>query len=354
MEKKNLLDLTYPELEATLRQMNYPRFRAKQLANWIYKNLEFDLDNMGNLPNELKEKLENNFTTAIPTIEHISLSASDNSYKFLLKTTDNKQIESILMLEETPGSRKRATICVSCMIGCPLGCKFCATGSEIGFVRKLSPAEIVGQVLAILRYAKQENLTQKITNIVFMGMGEPFLNEDSVRKAIALLTDKDCFELSPAKIAVSTAGVGPGIAQFINETQVRLAVSLHFPTDDLRLQYMPVNKHFPIKALIEELKQINLKKRDYILIEYLMLDGINDQLVHAKQLQKLVCHLKVKINLIPYNPVKHLKAKPSNTKAIDAFATYLKDKGIFVSVRHSKGVDIEGGCGQFALKEGDS
>ena len=355
MEKTNIFDLTYPRLEKTLSGLNppaesikQPKFRAKQLSDWIYKKLTFDVNLMLNLPKGLRNSLAEQFRMYIPAIEQVSHSAHDNSYKFLLKTNDNKQIESILIIDKK--GKERSTICVSCMVGCPLACKFCATGSEIGFIRKLSCAEIVGQVLAILKYAKEKNYTQKINNIVFMGMGEPFLNLKSVEKSIEILTHPDCFSLSPSKIAVSTAGVGPGIANFINKLGVRLAVSLHFPTDELRSKYMPVNKQFPINELIAELKKIKLKKRDYILIEYLMLEDINDSLVHAKQLQKLVSHLKVKINLIPYNPTKSFPAKTSSEESIEKFASYLKGKGIFTSIRRSKGTDIEGGCGQFALK----
>ncbi|MBU1007761.1 23S rRNA (adenine(2503)-C(2))-methyltransferase RlmN [Candidatus Dependentiae bacterium] len=349
MKKTNLFDFTYPELEKTLEEINLPRFRAKQLFDWLYKKLVFDFDLMSNFSSEQKRIFAKKFRLYIPTIEHVAHSSSDSSYKFLLKTDDGKQIESVLIKEKT-SSRERSTICVSCMVGCPLGCKFCATGSEIGFVRKLSCAEIVGQVLAILKHAQENNYSQKITNIVFMGMGEPFLNIEQVQKSIALFTSTNGISLSPSKIAVSTAGIGPGIAQFINETGIRLAVSLHFPTNELRSEYMPINKQFPLDKLFAELKKINLKKRDHILIEYLMLDGINDTLTHVKQLQKLVHGLKVKINLIPYNPIKKFRAKTSSPKSIENFVAYLKGKGIFTSVRHSKGIEVEGGCGQLALK----
>ena len=184
-----------------------------------------------------------------------------------------------------------------------------------------------------------------------MGMGEPLLNREAVEKSIEILTHPKCFTLSPSKISVSTAGVGPGLADFIKETGVRLAVSLHFPTNELRSEYMPVNKRFPLEQLIVELQKVPLKKRDYILIEYLLLDGVNDSLAHAKQLLSLIGNLKVKVNLIPYNPTATLPAQPSTEKAIEEFANYLKGKGIFTFVRRSKGVDVDGGCGQFALKK---
>ncbi len=344
--KKNILDFTYSELEVALKILSQPSFRAQQLCDWFYKKLIFDYDRMVNVSQKFKDILEKEFSLYIPQIHHIAFSKADNSYKFLLQTSDNKFIEAILMLD-----KGRSTVCVSCMIGCPLACKFCATGSQIGFVRKLTPAEIVGQVLVLLRYAQDNDHVQRITNVVFMGMGEPFLNLEAVEKSINILTHPKCFALSSAKISVSTAGVGPGIAQFVHKNQTRIAVSLHFPTDQLRLEYMPVNKRFPLKDLIEELKKVKLKKRDYILIEYIMLGGINDSLAHAKQLLSLIGNLKVKVNLIPFNPTKTLSAQASPEEVLNNFAKYLQNKGIFTSIRRSKGVDVDGGCGQFSLKK---
>ncbi|EKD23327.1 MAG: hypothetical protein ACD_82C00125G0001 [uncultured bacterium] len=344
--KINLFDITYSEMEKIIKEISLPVFRAQQLGNWLYKNLVFSLDQMSNFSQELKDTIDKNFYFYVPQIEHVAHSESDNSYKFLLKTSDDRLIESILMIE--PG---RTTVCVSCMIGCPMGCKFCATGTEVGFVRKLTTAEIIGQVLMILRYAKENDIAQRITNVVFMGMGEPFANLDAVQNAIYILLDPKLFGISPAKISVSTACPGNNIAEFINKTSVRLAVSLHFPTNDLRSEYMPINKKFNIEEIIKELKKVKLKKRDYILIEYIMLGGINDTPLHAKQLLGIVGNLKVKINLIPYNPTEGFAAKASTQKAINDFVQYLQSKNIFVSVRKSRGIDIDGGCGQFALKK---
>lgn len=344
--KINLFDLTYAQVQQQLVELKQSPFRAEQLCDWLYKKLEFDPAKMSNVSKELKETLAARFTLDLPQINHVSHSKADNSYKFLLQTHDGKLIESILMLEDG-----RASVCVSCMIGCPLACRFCATGSQIGFIRRLAPSEIVGQVLVALKFARDNGYTDRITNIVFMGMGEPLLNKEAVETAIENLTNPRCFALSSSKISVSTAGVGAGLAEFIEKTGVRLAVSLHFPTDELREQYMPVNKRVPLTQLIAELKKIKLKPRDYIFIEYLMLRGINDSLVHAKQLLGLVGNLKVKINLIPYNPTETLPAHASSEAVINNFAKFLQDKGLFVSVRRSKGVDVDGGCGQFALKK---
>ena len=347
MNKKiNLFDHTFSQLESILQRFGQQKFRAQQLCHWLYKKLIFHTSLMLNIPDKLKSVIEEHCSMKLPKVHHVAHSKTDNSYKFLLKTHDNKLIESILMVEEN-----RVTLCVSCMVGCPLACKFCATGTEIGFVRKLEPSEIIGQFLVPLRYAREHKIADKITNIVFMGMGEPFLNQTNVTAAIDIFTHPKCIALSPSKISVSTAGVGPGIANFVNKTQIRLAVSIHFPTDEQRTEYMPVNKHFSLSELITELQKIDLKKRDYILIEYLMLGGINDSLDHAKKLHKLLANLKVKINLIPYNPTKTLSAQTSSEETINAFATYLRDKGTFTSIRRSRGIEVSGGCGQFALKK---
>lgn len=344
-QKINIFDLTHVELEKLLQVEGEPAFRATQLCDWFYKKLVFDLESMANIPKQCKEIVQSKYDSYIPKVEHVSHSASDNSYKFLLKTKDDKLIEAILMLEQ-----KRSTICVSCMIGCPLGCKFCATGSQIGFIRKLTTGEIAGQVLEVLRYAKEKGYASRITNIVFMGMGEPLLNRKSVESAIDILTHPKCFALSPSKISVSTAGV-PGIADFVHKTGVRLAVSFHFTDNQSRSFYMPANQRFSIEDIIQELKKITLKKRDYILIEYLMLKDVNDSQAHARQLHKLLGNLKIKVNLIPYNSTETLPARASDEKVINSFAKYLQSKGIFTSVRRSKGVDVDGGCGQFALKK---
>lgn len=345
-EKRNILDLSYAEFEHVCKTLGHPAFRAQQLCDWLYKKFVFDFDAMSNLSQTFKDCLEHDFFMYMPQITHVDHSKADNSYKFLLKTSDNKLIEAILMPE-----KGRHTICVSCMIGCPLRCRFCATGSQIGFIRRLTTAEIVGQVLAILQYAKGHIQINRMPNIVFMGMGEPLLNMKAVETAIDLFVHPKCLSLSPSKISVSTAGVNTGIAAFIERTKVRLAVSLHFTNNRLRSTYMPANDYFSLDELITELKKVQLKKRDYILIEYIMLGGINDSVAHAKQLLSLVGNLKVKINLIPYNPTETFPAKKSTEAVIFAFMDYLNKKGVFTSVRRSKGIDVDGGCGQFALKK---
>jgi len=343
---KNLINLNLQELENVLLSLDEKKFRAKQLFEWFYKKGIIDINSISSLSTELKNKILRNFKIKIPQIFQVAESKSDGSHKFLLKTYDKKLIESILMIKEN-----KATICISCMIGCPLKCKFCATGSDLNFTRKLDHSEIIGQIIAIKNYAIKNNITKNITNIVFMGMGEPLLNIENVSKAIETLLSPHGFAMSKSRITVSTAGIVDGLSNFINKYKVKLAISLHFPTDELRSKFMSINKKYPLNALISEARKINLLKREFITIEYLMLDEINDTLDHAKQLVKLLSSLKTKINLIPYNPIKSFSAKSSTQKQIDLFAKYLRSKSVMVTVRKSMGTDISGGCGQFALKE---
>ena len=344
--KTNLLNLTLAQLQKEVKQLGYPTYRAKQLCDWFYHKNVFSLEKMQNIPQNLKDDLQKNFVIELPKIEEVNHSSKDNSYKFLLKTHDNKLIESILMVTKN----NRATVCVSCMIGCPLTCKFCATGTEIDFVRKLESSEIIGQIIVIKNYAKLNGIADKITNIVFMGMGEPFLNLASIEKTVEILTTDYGFAMSKSRITISTAGPKNNIADFINKYKVKLAVSLHFPNNELRSKYMPINDRFNLDQLLEELKKIKLLKREYITIEYMMLQDINDSINHAKQLVKILSNIKAKVNLIPYNPTKNLLAKPSSEKAMNEFIQYLISKSIPVTVRRSLGSELQGACGQFALK----
>ncbi len=345
--KTNLIGLTLNQLQKIILDLGHKPFRAQQIMHWLYKKNIMSVEQMSNLPEAFRVQYAQIFSIDFPKIVDVAHSERDKSYKFLLQAHDDKYIESILMF-----CNDRATLCVSCMIGCPLRCRFCATGSELGFIRKLSSAEIIGQVLAVKQYALEKNITDSISNIVFMGMGEPFLNQEAVGSSLDILLSDYGFGYSRTRITISTAGVDTHIAQFINTYRVHLAVSLHFTNNELRSKYMPVNESFPIEKLIDELKKIKLTKRDYILIEYIMIDGINDSLEHAKQLVRILSFVKTKVNLIPYNPTKSFDAKPSTEEHLNAFAQYLQSKSIMATIRRSAGTDIEGGCGQFALRMG--
>jgi 23S rRNA (adenine2503-C2)-methyltransferase len=343
--KKNIIGLSLKQLSDEIKKLHSELFRAQQLCSWIYKKGVIDFNLMSNIPQALREKLMQEYSLDIPEINNIAHSSKDNSYKFLLKNTDGTLTETLLMFH-----KERTTLCVSCMVGCPLRCAFCATGMQVGFVRKLSAAEIIGQLLTVQKYAREKNIAQTIDNIVFMGMGEPFLNLEAIEPTIEILVSDYGFCYARTRITLSTAGVGPGCADFMNKYKVRLAVSLHFPTNEERSKFMPINKKFPLEKLIQELKKINLGKRDAITIEYIMFNELNDTPKHAQLLVKLLSHLKVKINLIPYNPSPDSIFKPSTEERLNLFIQALRSKSFIVTVRRSAGVDISGGCGQFALK----
>jgi len=344
--EKNLFGLPLKELENILTDLEEPKFRAKQLYNWLYKKNIIDLDLMLNISKNLKEKLKTDFKITLPTIFKISKSESENSYKFLLQTEDENLIESVLMITE-----EHATICVSSMIGCPLKCAFCATGCELDFKRNLTSGEIIAQVFILKKYALENKLAPKITNIVFMGMGEPLLNMENLKSSLEILLSEEGFGFPHTKITISTAGITDKIRYIVEKFRIRLAVSLHFVNDTVRSQFMPVNRRFPLKNLINTLKNIELSsKRDFITIEYMMINNVNDSPEDARLLAGILEGMPVKINLIPLNPTKNFNEEPSSEENINRFVKFLWEKKIVTTVRRSKGKDINGACGQLALK----
>ncbi|KKP35659.1 MAG: putative dual-specificity RNA methyltransferase RlmN [candidate division TM6 bacterium GW2011_GWF2_32_72] len=345
MEQRNLLDLSLDQLKEYMKSIEQPEYRAQQVYSWLFKHQVFNIDAMSNLSVTLRQQLQQDFFIKLPEIVDVVKSQADGSYKFLLKANDCRLIEALLMLP-----KNRVTICVSCMVGCPLKCKFCATGNEIGFIRKLTPSEIIGQVILCNNYLKDHGIAEKITNMVFMGMGEPLLNLEAIKITLEALLSPDGFNYSRKRITLSTAGVVDNLVDLLTTYRVKLAVSLHFPNDELRSQYMPINRKYPLSVLIPALKELQSKTGEEILIEYIMLQGINDQIEHAKELIKLLHGLKVKFNLIPYNPIPSLDAQPSTEDSINKFATYLIQHGIMTTVRRSSATDVAGGCGQFVLK----
>lgn len=345
--KQNLLNLSFKELQNSLEKLGEKKFRANQVFDWLYKKNVLDLNKFTNFSQELKNKIIENFEIKFPEISNVAKSGKDNSYKFLLKAHDNNFIESILML-----SGDRVTLCVSCMIGCPLKCKFCATGSQVKYVRNLESSEILGQILVIKDYIIKNKISPKISNIVFMGMGEPLLNISNISKTIEILLDPNAFGISRSKITLSTAGVAPGLSELINKFRIKLALSLHFATDEQRSQFMPINQKYNLKDIMTEVKKINLGARDFITIEYIMLKNINDRIQDAQNLVNLLRNLKVKINLIPYNKIEYLKnIEPSDEDSINKFAKFIILKNIMVTVRRSFGQDISGACGQFLFQK---
>lgn len=346
----NLLDLTQEELINFVQ----PKYRVKQIYEWIYKKNAKDLDEMTNLSKELRQHMKDKFH--FNPLECIKSEISnDGSIKYLFELKDGKTIESVLlpMKEEIINEdgkiakHARYTICVSSQVGCKMGCSFCLTAKG-GFVRNLSAGEIVGQILWIKR---ENNIPyERRVNVVYMGMGEPLDNLDNVSKAIKILKDNDGLAIGARRQTISTSGLANQI-KMLGEMNlgVLLAISLHAVTDELRLKLMPVNKAYNISAVMEAVRNFPIDMRKRVMFEYLMMDGVNDGINDAKALVKLLSGIKAKVNLILFNPHEGSQYKRPQLQNIEKFRDYLQGRGVTCTIRQSKGLDISAACGQ--LKE---
>lgn len=317
-----------------------PKFRYKQVYQAIYNDLIGDWMENSTLPLSLREELNQECPLEIQA--ELFGSEKSETQKALLTLADNNKVETVLMRHEDG----RCTVCVSSQVGCPLGCAFCATG-KLGFKRNLTVDEIISQVLFFARLLKKENI--RVSNVVFMGMGEPFLNYDNVMAAIKILNDKDIFNIGARHISISTNGVIEGINKFIKEDlQINLAISLHAPNDNLRAQLMPIDRKYPLPRLMGAIeKYVKLKSRQ-VMFEYLLIDGINDQDEHARELAVLMKNPLYTVNLIRYNPTGSFE--PSSAARIKKFKNLLLREGIKVTQRYSFGQDISAACGQLAAR----
>jgi len=347
---KNILDFTRQELEEQLS----PKFRAKQIYQWIYQKGAKSFEEMSNLPKTLRHDLTQRFTIAPPRILNVEVSR-DGSKKYLLGLHDGHTIESVLlpMKQEQRDEQgnivkeARYTICVSSQVGCKVGCEFCLTAKG-GFVRNLTPGEIVGQVLAI----KEDNHipANRRVNIVYMGMGEPLDNLESVAKAIKIFADENGLSISPRRQTISTSGLAPKIKKLGEmDLGVLLAISLHAVDDELRQRLMPINKAYNIQSVIAAVKEFPIDQRKRVMFEYLMIKDLNDDLKAARKLVKLLHGIKAKVNLIYFNPYPGSPFQRPSEESVKRFQRYLLDHGILCTIRESKGLDISAACGQ--LKE---
>jgi len=336
---ENILDLSLEELQKAFQELGLPPFRAKQIYSWAHHKLTFDFEKMSELPKLLRSQLSERFNLRIPSIKKISVS-KDGTKKYLVELNDGNLIESVL-LEDGSG---RKTICLSTQVGCSLDCTFCATGS-MGFKRNLKVAEILGQVYLIAK----EN--PEVSNLVFMGMGEPFLNYDKVLKSIRILTSKEGPNFGQRKITVSTCGIPDTIRAFAREgLQVRLAISLNAADDPTRSQLMPINRKYGLAKLLDSIKYYIKETGRRVTLEYVMLDGINDREQDIKNLIRLCRGLSVNVNLIPFNPFGK-KFKPSSPAAVNRFLKALVSEKINAIVRRSRGTEIHAACGQLAAHQ---
>lgn len=343
MNTVNLLDFTLPELEGFLVQHGHPPFRARQLWQWLWRRGQLDVTAMTNLAKALRAELYATTCVRLPRIVQVQRS-QDGTVKILLTLEDGAQVETVLIPDED-----RFTQCLSCQVGCPMGCTFCATGT-MGLRRNMTGAEIAAQVLAARLWA-EENIPEKpITNLVFMGMGEPFLNWPNVRRALHILTHPEGLNFSRRRVTLSTCGI-PGTLELMAEEDLALpAISLHAPTQELRARIMPKAARWEITDLMAALGRYPLRPRERITIEYLLLGGVNDSLGHARDLVRLLSHIKCKVNLIAYNPTPGATYQAPMPEAVLAFEDLLRRKGFTVTLRKSKGHDIAAACGQLATQ----
>ncbi len=336
----NFFTLNIQELEDFLITNNFKKFRASQINQWVFKNGEDNFANMANLPKDLRNLLSSNFI--ITSLKLVTEQKSnDGTIKWLFANQDNKKIETVYIPEE-----KRGTLCISSQIGCTLNCKFCHTGTQL-LEKNLDANEIISQIFLAKKLINDfKNSKKLITNIVFMGMGEPMLNYDNVKKASEILLAKNSFDFSAKKITISSSGIIPKIDQMADDLKVGLAISFHAANDKTRTEIMPINKKYPINDLLKSCKNYASKTGQIITFEYVMLKDINDSDIDARDLIKLTKNLPIKFNLIPFNPWPGVSYECSSNNRIHKFSRLLQDAGIYVTIRKNRGNDILAACGQ--------
>ena len=337
MEKLNLLGKSLIELSNICIENNLPKFHGEQLYKWMYQKKILDTNKMTNVPEKLKKIIYNDYSLNLLKTEKRFKSNNEDTIKYLFRTLDDKLIESVSMID-----KGRHTLCISSQIGCSVNCDFCAT-AKMGIIRNLDCGEILEQLIII---ANERH--KSITNIVFMGMGEPFLNYKNVIKSCEIMNDSMAFNLSSKKITISTSGILTKIKQFINEKhKYKLAISLNASNNNDRDKLIPINKKWPIEEILSTLKQYKFKKYRPIMFEYVLIEGVNDSEENAIELSQLLKNFNCKINIIPYNETKENYKRSSR---IDKFVNQLNriNSNYQVLIRWSKGQDIDAACGQLA------
>ena len=355
MGKQNLKGLDLAELQSFAESLGEKKYRGNQLFSWIYAKGAASFDEMTDISRDFRAVLE-----AAAMLDNLrlitkSISPADGTVKFLFGLHDGLMIESVLIPAETesPGAERRLTLCVSTQVGCPLDCKFCATGT-MGFSRNLAPGEIVDQVIQA-----QHHASRRITNLVYMGMGEPMLNYESVMKSVRLLTDDRSLNIGARHITISTAGYADEIRRMADDRQrVKLALSLHSLDNAKRLQLMPITRKFPVDKLVEAIDYYYRQTRLRPTFEYILFDGFNDTEEDVERLAKLSKRIPCKVNLIHFHSIEFTAPsgfaaalRPTPRHRVEAFAAALRKVQITVMIRSSAGQDIEAACGQLAVQE---
>ena len=341
--KINLLGLSPSQMEAFFAELGEKKFRAQQMLKWIHQYGQSDFDEMTNMSKALRQRLSEIAEVRLPEVVYENTS-KDGTRKWVMRLDGGSSIETVYIPE-----KDRGTLCVSSQIGCALDCSFCSTGKQ-GFNRDLTTAEIIGQVyVANMSFHEPgERRERKITNVVMMGMGEPLMNFDNVVGAMQLMMDDNAYGLSKRRVTLSTSGVVPMLDKLGDVIDVSLAVSLHAPNDALRNELVPINRKYPIKELLASVNGYlqKLPDRRKATIEYTLMDGVNDEPEHAEQLAQILQETPCKINLIPFNPFPHSGyERPSNNR-VHRFRDILVNAGYVVTIRSTRGDDIDAACGQ--------
>ncbi|RJO65482.1 MAG: 23S rRNA (adenine(2503)-C(2))-methyltransferase RlmN [Candidatus Omnitrophota bacterium] len=338
--KTNIKNVALEELGDRVVQWGYPRFHARQIFSWLYQKNALEFMDMSNIPSSLRSKLIDNYHCSETKVAEI-FESSDGTKKLLLALYENERIEAALISAE-----KRITGCLSSQVGCRFSCAFCASGSK-GFTRNLSSGQILDEVVYLKRCAPKRLLT----HVVFMGMGEPFDNYENVLKAVRIINADYGFHIGARRITISTCGIPEGIRRLARENlQVELSVSLHAVDDATRSKLMPVNRKYPLNELFAAIGEYVKTTNRQVTFEYVVVDGINNGLNDATKLQTLLKGLNCKVNLIPYNPVEASRLKAPSLGNIKEFKGFLERRGITVTVRKSRGQDIDAACGQLRMR----
>lgn len=355
--KKGLIGETLEEFTADLEHAKFPKYRAKQVFDWVFKKKVHSIEAMLNLPVDLKRWLSNNYEIN-PTKIVLDKRSNDVTQKFLVQLGDQSLIETVLIRAPQVGvgqSNSRKTVCVSIQVGCAYGCKFCASGL-LGFKRNLLASEVIAQFMHMAEIdSKESNDAEKrlvpFDNIVFMGMGEPLANYDVLVRVLKILNAPWGLNIGARRITVSTSGLAPQIEQLANEgIGIRLAISLHGATNEVRNKIMPINKKYPLEKLIPAAEAFQKKLGRMLTLEYILIDGINDGLDQARELAKIAHRLHAHVNCIPYNKVEGLEWKRPSINRQNKFVEVLKKERVSVTIRREKGHSINAACGQLKLK----
>ncbi len=350
--KTELLGMNIKELEGYLLSLGEPRFRARQIYAWIYRKQVSSFYDMSDIPKDLRVRLDKGAEISIPRVLKQRVS-QDGTRKFLLEMQDKKKVETVV-LPQSKDKNTNYSLCISTQVGCPVGCRFCATGLS-GFQRNLKAYEMAGQVLGSRRELARRLKSSGehlITNVVYMGMGEPMLNYDEMIKSTYILNDQKGINIGQRHITISTAGEVQGIERLAREDlQVTLAISLHACNNELRDQLIPLNRKYPLEMLMDSVRSYIQQSKRRVTFEYIMLDEVNISAGDAAAMINLIKPLLANVNLIPYNEVSGLKFKKPSSAKIRQFYNSLVDGGLNVTLREERGSDIEAACGQLSAKK---